>query len=109
MGNKTLSFDDFSDHFELAVDEIDVWPAIAVELIYILHPPEPDVGLFDPQPEVTGATYYVDDVEYENFDEFAAAAHERIAEDIVGDADDVVEVLRDWLNEQQGRLGEDET
>lgn len=104
--DRTFEFDRFSDNFESAVDEFESWPELSVNMVYIMHHAEPDVGIFEAQPDVQKATFFIEETEYDDFDLFVEAVYVIIGSDIEDSEEDVANVLRaqlnTWTNELDG-------
>ena len=84
--------DDFSGEFTLEDDaDPSEWPEMEVEIDYKLHSPEPDVGIFHAQPEVTDIRYVVDGVTFGSEKEFVAVIYAAIGDQIEEGQDFVAE------------------
>lgn len=94
MPAHTITVDDLMDHCSITVDEPSNWPVIDVELTYKTHPPEPDVGIFGVQIEVTKVIYTLDGVEFNDLQALAEAFHERVA----NETDETVQGIRDMIS-----------
>ena len=104
MFNQMFEFEAFEDNFDLAVDEPSDWPALSVEVLYKVHPPEPDVGIFSNQPEITKITYFLDGETFTDEDTFCAAVYDRIGDEIDATVEAVAKVVRDQINDWESEL-----
>lgn len=108
MGYQEFEFEGLQDYFSLAVDDPSDWPAVSAELQYRVHAPEPDVGIFDAQCEVTKVTYYLDGETFTDEMPFIRQLYDAISEEIEEGQDAVVEVIRNWINDCEAELEPDE-
>ena len=109
MPSTSFAFDpdDFSGEFTLEDDaDPSEWPEMEVEIDYKLHSPEPDVGIFHAQPEVTSVRYLVDGIVFATEAEFVAVIYEAIGDEIEEGqdfvADKIAAQIAVWERELDG-------
>lgn len=107
MPMRSFEFEDFSDNFELSIGELDSWPEMSVDITYILHPAEPDVGIFEKQVEVTDLEFYLDSVSYSDAAEFIEELYNEVHGVIEDTVEAVAKAVRDQLNKWESELADD--
>ena len=107
MSTHEFEFDAFEDNFSLAVDEASDWPSLSVELTVRWHAAEPDVGIFDKQPEIVKALYFLDGETFSDEDAFVAAVYDRIGDEIEETVEAVAKVIRDQIKDWEDEVEDD--
>lgn len=107
MSIHEFEFEAFQDHFTPVGEEFGDWPGMSAELRVKWHAAEPDVGIFEKQPEVVSMTFWLDSDTFTDEDAFAAAVYAAIGEEIEETAEAVTKAIRDQVNEWESELEDD--
>jgi len=109
--DETLGLDDLADYVTIANDATSPWPDAWIEFSITWHPPEPDVGIFDPTPEVKRWVYFLEANEkgfpprrFTNQGLFVAALHREIKNDIAETYAELLAIIRGLENDAIAKL-----
>lgn len=102
MSTHELEFDDLPGHLTLLDHaDCDNWPGASVELDVVFHPAEPDVGVFEAQPEIVGETYWLGSVSYRDETEFVKALYAAIGDQIEESEQCLLEMIRSRIENEE--------
>lgn len=99
MSAQDFEFEDFADNFNMEDEISSEWPSLSVELTMRWHPAEPDVGIFEAQPELAKVLYFLDGDTYADEDSFVSAVYARIGDEIEETVEAVAKAIRDQVDE----------
>ena len=108
MYNASFDFDDFADSLTLKDDVNTVsWPSLGVEMYFIFHPAEPDVGIFHEQIEVCDITFHAGGLPpFNDEDDFIAAVYRAIGKDVEEPLASVAKIVRKQLRQWETEIEE---
>lgn len=102
MSNHEIEFDDLPGHLTL-LDHADTdnWPGASVELDVVWYPAEPDVGLFEPMPEIVGEHYWLGSESFTSDEAFVAALYKAIGHEIEETEQCLLDMIRSRIANEE--------